>query len=127
MHTEPEFSDLFFKYLLARSMRIQADLVDQLFNSSEKRLARILLLMAEFGAQGEPEATIPKVSQETLAEMVGTTRSRVSFFMNRFRKLGFVEYDGRIRVHKSLLNVVLHDQLPDDNAEKPAISGIPGE
>jgi hypothetical protein len=83
--------------------------------------------MAEFGAQGGPEATIPKVSQETLAEMVGTTRSRVSFFMNRFRKLGFVEYDGRIRVHKSLLNVVLHDQLPDDNGEKPAISGISGE
>ena len=127
MHEEHDFSDLFLKFLLDRSMRIQADLVDQLFNSSEKRLARILLLMAEFGAQGEPEATIPKVSQETLAEMVGTTRSRVSFFMNRFRKLGFVEYDGRIRVHKSLLNVVLHDQLPDDNAEKPAISGIPGE
>ena len=127
MHEEHDFSDLFLKFLLDRSMRIQADLVDQLFNSSEKRLARILLLMAEFGAQGGPEATIPKVSQETLAEMVGTTRSRVSFFMNRFRKLGFVEYDGRIRVHKSLLNVVLHDQLPDDNAEKPAISGIPGE
>jgi CRP-like cAMP-binding protein len=127
MHEEPGFSDLFLKFLLTRSMRIQADLVDQLFNSSEKRLARILLLMAEFGAQGGPEATIPKVSQETLAEMVGTTRSRVSFFMNRFRKLGFVEYDGRIRVHKSLLNVVLHDQLPDDNGEKPAISGISGE
>jgi CRP/FNR family cyclic AMP-dependent transcriptional regulator len=127
MHEEHDFSDLFLKFLLDRSMRIQADLVDQLFNSSEKRLARILLLMAEFGAQGGPEATIPKVSQETLAEMVGTTRSRVSFFMNRFRKLGFVEYDGRIRVHKSLLNVVLHDQLPDDNGEKPAISGISGE
>jgi CRP-like cAMP-binding protein len=90
-------------------MRIQADLVDQLFNSSEKRLARILLLMAEFGKSGEPETTIPKVSQETLAEMIGTTRSRVNFFMNRFRKMGFIEYNGRIRVHKSLLNVVLHD------------------
>ena len=125
MHEEHDFSDLFLKFLLARSMRIQADLVDQLFNSSEKRLARILLLMAEFGQPGEPEPLIPKISQETLAEMVGTTRSRVSFFMNRFRKLGFVEYDGRIRVHKSLLNVVLHDQLPDDNAEKPPLSGLP--
>jgi CRP/FNR family transcriptional regulator, cyclic AMP receptor protein len=109
MHQEPEFSDLFMKFLLARSMRIQADLVDQLFNSSEKRLARILLLMAEFVKPGDPEKTIPKISQETLAEMIGTTRSRVSFFMNRFRNLGFIEYDGRIRVHKSLLNVVLHD------------------
>jgi CRP-like cAMP-binding protein len=109
MHEEPEFSDLFLKFLLARSMRIQADLVDQLFNSSEKRLARILLLMAEFGKPGDPEKTIPKISQETLAEMIGTTRSRVSFFMNRFRNLGFIDYDGRIRVHKSLLNVVLHD------------------
>ena len=109
MHEEHDFSDLFLKFLLARSMRIQADLVDQLFNSSEKRLARILLLMAEFGQPGSPETMIPKISQETLAEMIGTTRSRVSFFMNRFRKLGFIEYDGRIRVHKSLLNVVLHD------------------
>jgi CRP-like cAMP-binding protein len=109
MHEEHEFTDLFMKFLLARSMRIQADLVDQLFNSSEKRLARILLLMAEFGAQGEPESTIPKISQETLAEMVGTTRSRVSFFMNRFRKLGFIDYGDRIRVHKSLLNLILHD------------------
>ncbi len=118
MHEEHDFSDLFLKFLLARSMRIQADLVDQLFNSSEKRLARILLLMAEFGKPGEPEPLIPKISQETLAEMIGTTRSRVSFFMNRFRKLGFVEYDGRIRVHKSLLNVILHDHLPEDNSEK---------
>ena len=125
MHEEHDFSDLFLKFLLARSMRIQADLVDQLFNSSEKRLARILLLMAEFGKPGEPEPLIPKISQETLAEMIGTTRSRVSFFMNRFRKLGFIEYDGRIRVRKSLLNVILHDHLPDDDAEKPAISGIP--
>ena len=127
MHEEHEFSDLFLKFLLDRAMRIQADLVDQLFNSSEKRLARILLLMAEFGKPGEPEQYIPKISQETLAEMIGTTRSRVSFFMNRFRKLGFIEYNGRIRVHKSLLNVVLHDQMPDDNAEKPSITGIRGE
>jgi CRP-like cAMP-binding protein len=127
MHEEHEFSDLFLKFLLDRSMRIQADLVDQLFNSSEKRLARILLLMAEFGQPGNPETLIPKISQETLAEMIGTTSSRVSFFMNRFRKLGFIDYNGRIRVHKSLLNVVLHDQLPDDNAEKPALSGIPEE
>jgi CRP/FNR family cyclic AMP-dependent transcriptional regulator len=110
LHEEHTFSDLFLKFLLARSMRTQADLVDQLFNSSEKRLARILLLMAEFGKPGEPETLIPKITQETLAEMIGTTRSRVSFFMNRFRKLGFVEYNGRIRVHKSLLNVILHDE-----------------
>ena len=109
MHEEHSFSDLFLSFLLARSMRTQADLVDQLFNSSEKRLARILLLMAEFGKPGEPETLIPKITQETLAEMIGTTRSRVSFFMNRFRKLGFIEYNGRIQVHKSLLNVILHD------------------
>jgi CRP/FNR family transcriptional regulator, cyclic AMP receptor protein len=119
MHEERAFSDLFLSFLLARSMRVQADLVDQLFNSSEKRLARILLLMAEFGEPGEPETLIPPITQETLAEMIGTTRSRVSFFMNRFRKLGFIEYNGRIRVHKSLLNVILHDQMPDDNAIKP--------
>jgi CRP/FNR family transcriptional regulator, cyclic AMP receptor protein len=109
MHEEHDFSDVFLKFLLARAMRIQADLVDQLFNSSEKRLARILLLMAEFGQSGSSETTLPKISQETLAEMIGTTRSRVSFFMNRFRKLGFIEYDSHIRVHKSLLNVALHD------------------
>jgi CRP-like cAMP-binding protein len=109
MHEQHAFSDLFLKSLLARSMRTQADLVDQLFNSSEKRLARILLLMAQFGEPGEDEPLIPKITQETLAEMVGTTRSRVSFFMNRFRKLGFIEYNGGIRVRKSLLNVVLHD------------------
>jgi CRP/FNR family cyclic AMP-dependent transcriptional regulator len=109
MHEEHSFSDLFVKFLLTRSMRTQADLVDQLFNSSEKRLARILLLLAEFGKPGEPESLIPEITQETLAEMIGTTRSRVSFFMNRFRKLGFIEYNGRIQVHKSLLNVVLHD------------------
>jgi len=123
MHEVHGFSDLFLKFLLARSMRVQADLVDQLFNSSEKRLARILLLMAEFGKPGEPEALIPKISQETLAEMIGTTRSRVSFFMNRFRKLGFIDYNGRIKVHKSLLNVILHDRMPNDNAETPPTSG----
>ena len=121
MHDEPAFAEFFLKFLLARSMRTQADLVDQLFNSSEKRLARILLLMAEFGKPGDPELFIPPISQETLAEMIGTTRSRVSFFMNRFRKLGFISYNGHIQVHKSLLNVVLLDQLPEDNSEKPAI------
>ncbi len=125
MHEEHTFSDLFLKFLLARSMRTQADLVDQLFNSSEKRLARILLLMAEFGKPGEPEMLIPPITQETLAEMIGTTRSRVSYFMNRFRKLGFIEYNGRIRVHKSLLNVVLHDQLPEPNSERPPVSAGP--
>jgi CRP-like cAMP-binding protein len=109
MHEEHAFSDLFLKFLIERSMRTQADLVDQLFNSSEKRLARILLLMAEFGQPDQSETLIPKISQESLAEMVGTTRSRISFFMNRFRKLGFVEYNGGIKIHKSLLNVVLHD------------------
>jgi CRP-like cAMP-binding protein len=111
MHVEHGFSDLFLKVILVRSMRIQADLVDQLFNSSEKRLARILLLMAEFGKPGEPDQYLPKISQETLAEMIGTTRSRVSFFMNRFRKLGFIEYNGEgIKVHKSMLNAVLLDR-----------------
>jgi CRP-like cAMP-binding protein len=121
MHQEHAFSDLFLKFLLERSMRTQADLVDQLFNNSEKRLARILLLMAEFGKPGEPEKFIPPITQETLAEMIGTTRSRVSFFMNRFRTLGFIDYNGRIQVHKSLLNVVLLDQLPGHNAEKPLV------
>ncbi len=125
MHDEPAFSDIFVKFLLARSMRTQADLVDQLFNSSEKRLARVLLLMAEFGKPGEPEKFIPPVTQETLAEMIGTTRSRVSFFMNRFRKLGFIEYNGRVQVHKSLLNVVLLDQLPEHNSRKPVIAVLP--
>ena len=118
MHEEHDFSDLFMKFLLERSMRVQADLVDQLFNSSEKRLARILLLMSEFGEPGVPDPMVPKISQETLAEMIGTTRSRVSFFMNRFRKLGLIDYDGRIRVHKSLLNVILYDQFTERNAEK---------
>jgi CRP-like cAMP-binding protein len=122
MHVEHSFSDIFLKVLLERSMRIQADLVDQLFNSSEKRLARILLLMAEFGKPGEPEQYIPKISQETLAEMIGTTRSRVSFFMNRFRKLGFIEYNGRIKVHKSLLNAVLLDRLAELSSKKTASS-----
>ena len=125
MHEEHSFSDMFLRFLLERSMRIQADLVDQLFNSSEKRLARILLLMAELGKPGESEQYIPKISQETLAEMIGTTRSRVSYFMNRFRKLGFIEYNGRIKVHKSLLDVVLHDHMPDDNAQRPEIRNLP--
>ena len=110
LHREHAFSDLFVSHLLARNIRYEEDLVDQLFNSSEKRLARILLLLAHFGKEDKPELVIPKISQESLAEMVGTTRSRVSFFMNRFRKLGFVEYDGSgLQVHSSLLNVVLHD------------------
>jgi CRP/FNR family cyclic AMP-dependent transcriptional regulator len=110
LHREHTYSDLFVAYLLARNIRYEADLVDQLFNSSEKRLARILLLLAHFGKEGVPETVIPKISQETLAEMVGTTRSRVSFFMNRFRKLGFVDYgDSGLQVHSSLLNIVLHD------------------
>ena len=123
MHEQQDFSDLFMKFLLDRGMRMQADLVDQLFNSSEKRLARILLLMAEFGQPGERETELPKISQEALAEMIGTTRSRVSFFMNRFRKLGFIDYADRIRVHKSLLNVILHDRLPGDYAGKSPNSG----
>ncbi len=112
LHEEHSLSDMFVAFLLARSLRTQADLVDQLFNSSEKRLARILLLMAEFGQPGEQQTLIPPITQEALADMIGTTRSRVSFFMNRFRKNGFIEYNGRIRVNKSLLNVVLHDQTP---------------
>ena len=129
MHEEHSFSDMYLKFLLARSMRTQADLVDQLFSSSEKRLARILLLMAEFGGPGEPEPLIPPITQETLAEMIGTTRSRVSFFMNRFRKLGLIEYNGRIRVHKSLINVILHDQFtgsnPENFSESPKLSAAP--
>jgi CRP/FNR family cyclic AMP-dependent transcriptional regulator len=109
LHREHELSDLFAAYLLARNIRYEEDLVDQLFNSSEKRLARILLLLARFGKEGIPETVVPKISQEMLAEMIGTTRSRVSFFMNRFRKLGFIHYNGGLEVHSSLLNVVLHD------------------
>jgi CRP-like cAMP-binding protein len=110
LHDEPAFSEVFISYLLARTVRIESDLVDQLFNSSEKRLARLLLLLANFGKETKPEPMIAKISQETLAEMVGTTRSRVGFFMNKFHKLGFIEYNGGIEVHSSLLNVVLHDQ-----------------
>ena len=109
LHEEQLFSEVFVAYLLTRNARVQEDLVDQLFNSSEKRLARALLLLAQFGKEGKPETVIPKISQETLAEMIGTTRSRVSFFMNRFRKLGFIEYNGKLSIHSSLLNVVLHD------------------
>ena len=109
LHAQKEFSEVFVSYLLTRNVRFQEDLIDQLFNSSEKRLARALLLLAQFGKDGAPEPVIPKISQETLAEMIGTTRSRVSFFMNRFRKLGFIEYNGTLRVHSSLLNIVLHD------------------
>jgi CRP/FNR family cyclic AMP-dependent transcriptional regulator len=109
LHEDAEFSETFTTYLLSRNIRIEEDLVDQLFNSSEKRLARILLLLANFGKEGRPERVVPKVSQETLAAMVGTTRSRVSFFMNKFRKLGFIEYNGGLEVHSSLLHVVLHD------------------
>ncbi len=119
LHEEHGFSDVFLRFLLTKSARTEADLVDQLFNSSERRLARTLLLMAEFGQPGEPETLLPPTTQEALAEMIGTTRSRVSFFMNRFRKLGYIHYNGRIRVHKSLLNVVLHDQLPEQNASSP--------
>jgi len=109
LHQEPAFSELLLSYMLKRTLRIEEDLVDQLFNSSEKRLARALLLLANFGKDGRPERVIPKISQETLADMIGTTRSRVSFFMNKFRKLGFIEYNGTLEVHSSLLNVVLHD------------------
>jgi CRP/FNR family cyclic AMP-dependent transcriptional regulator len=112
LHQEHTLSDVFVAYLLRRNVRYEEDLVDQLFNSSEKRLARVLLLLARFGKEGVPETVIPKISQETLAEMVGTTRSRVSFFMNRFRKLGFIHYNGGLQVHSSLLNIVLHDS-PD--------------
>jgi CRP-like cAMP-binding protein len=126
MHREPSFANIFLTFLLARNMRTQADLVDQLFNNSEKRLARILLLMAEFGKPGEREKFIPPITQETLAEMIGTTRSRVSLFMNCFRALGLIDYNnnGRIQVHKSLLDVILFDQLPEHNAEKPPILSI---
>ena len=109
LHEEPAFSEMFLAYLLTRNMRIEEDLVDQLFNSSEKRLARLLLLLANFGKEGKPEPVITKISQETLAEMIGTTRSRVSFFMNKFRKMGFIEYNGELHIHSSLLNIVLHD------------------
>jgi CRP/FNR family cyclic AMP-dependent transcriptional regulator len=109
LHAEHELSDHFIRYMLAHNIRVEEDLIDQLFNSSEKRLARTLLLLARYGEQDQPERLLPKVSQETLAEMIGTTRSRVNFFMNKFRKLGFIEYNGKIKVNKSLLSVVLHE------------------
>jgi CRP-like cAMP-binding protein len=121
LRTEHKFSTFFLKFIVIRGMRTQADLIDQLFNSSEKRLARTLLLMAEYGEPGAPETLIPPVTQGTLADMIGTTRSRVSFFMNRFRKLGYIHYNGGIRVHKSLLNAVLHDKLQEENASRPKL------
>jgi len=124
MHEELPLSDIFMRFLLARGMRIQSDLVDQLFNSSEKHLARILLVMAEFGDHNEPDRLLPEITEERLAEMIGTSQSSVSFFMNRFRELGLIDYDGRIRVRKALLNVVLHDKMPGDNAVKPAIDDM---
>jgi CRP/FNR family cyclic AMP-dependent transcriptional regulator len=121
LHAENTFSDLFVQFLALRSTRTQADLVDQLFNNSERRLARTLLIMAEYGSASGPEALIPPVTQETLANMIGTTRSRVSFFMNRFRRLGYISYKKRIRVDKSLLMMVLQDQLPEQNASRPKL------
>jgi CRP-like cAMP-binding protein len=123
LHEQQEFSDLFLKFVLLRGVRTQEDLIDQLFNNCEKRLARTLLIMAEFGKPGEPESMIPAITQEALADMIGTTRSRVSKFMNSFRNLGYIDYigNGRVHVHKSLLNVVLHDQLPDQTAIGPEI------
>lgn len=118
IHNEPEFSELFMAYLLSRNGRIEEDLIDQLFNSSEKRLARPLLLLANFGKDGGPEPIVGKYSQETLAEMIGTTRSRVSYFMNKFRKLGFIEYNGTLEVHTSLLNAVLHDKPEIKNRDE---------
>jgi CRP/FNR family transcriptional regulator, cyclic AMP receptor protein len=110
LHEEPAFSEMFVSHLLARTIRVEADLVDRLFNSSEKRLARALVLLANFGKEGRPEPIVAKISQETLAEMIGTTRARVSFFMNKFRKLGLIDYNGHLEIHSSLLNVVLHDE-----------------
>jgi CRP/FNR family transcriptional regulator, cyclic AMP receptor protein len=131
LHEQPAFSELFMTYLLARNIRMEADLIDQLFNSSEKRLARLLLLLANFGKEGAPQPVLAKISQETLAEMVGTTRSRVSYFMNKFRRLGFIEYNGHLEVHSSLLSVVLHDDPCDESDDKnismdtkPAFPGI---
>src|ERR1700689_157161 len=118
LQAEHKFSTFFLKFIVIRGIRTQADLIDQLFNSSERRLARTLLMMAEYGEPGKPEAKIPRETQTALAEMIGATRSRVSFFMNRFRKLGYIDYNGGIRVHKSLLNAVLHDKLPEENASR---------
>lgn len=125
LRDEPEFAEFFVSYLLTRNSRVEADLIDQLFNSSEKRLARMLLLMANFGKEGKPETVLAKVSQETLAEMIGTTRARVNFFMNKFRKLGFIEYNGDLLVHNSLLNVVLHGD-PEIRREKLGTDGENG-
>ena len=121
LEAEHKFSSSFLKFIVIRGIRTQADLIDQLFNSSERRLARTLLMMAEYGEPGKPEAKIPQVTQTALAEMIGATRSRVSFFMNRFRKLGYIDYNGGIRVHKSLLNAVLHDKLPEENSSRPKL------
>jgi len=123
LHEQQEFSDIFMKFILLRGVRTQEDLIDQLFNNSEKRLARTLLIMAEYGKPGEPESMIPPVTQAALADMIGTTRSRVSKFMNRFRKLGYIDYsgNGRIHVHKSMLHVVLHDKLPEQTATRPVV------
>jgi CRP/FNR family transcriptional regulator, cyclic AMP receptor protein len=123
LHSETDFSELFMSYLLARNSRIEEDLVDQLFNSSERRLARLLLLLANFGKEGRPEPIVGKISQETLAEMIGTTRARVSFFMNKFRKLGYIDYNGHLKIHNSLLNVVLYDKLESDLNEASGPSG----
>ncbi len=120
IHKEPTFAELFISHLLARNIRVEEDLVDQLFNSSEKRLARTLLLLANFGKEGEPEPVLAKISQETLAEIIGTTRSRVSFFMNKFRRLGLIDYNGHIEVHRSLLNVVLHE-TPEIKIERSGL------
>jgi CRP/FNR family transcriptional regulator, cyclic AMP receptor protein len=125
LHEESSFSDRFVQFMTLRGARTQADLIDQLFNNSERRLARTLLLMAEYGNSSGPLTYIPRVTQETLAEMIGTTRSRVSFFMNRFRSLGYVTYNGRIQVHKSLLSMVLHDKLPEQNASRPTLLDPP--
>ena len=125
LKADHKFSTFFLKFIVVRGMRTQADLIDQLFNSSERRLARTLLLMAEYGEPGAPEALIPPVTQTTLAEMIGTTRSRVSFFMNRFRKLGYIDYNGGIRVHKSLLNAALHGRLPEENTSRPELLDPP--
>ncbi len=123
LHEQHEFSDIFLKFVLLRGVKTREDLVDQLFNNSEKRLARTLLIMAEFGKPGEPESMIPPVTQEELADMIGTTRSRVSKFMNNFRKLHYIDYsgNGRIHIHKELLNVVLHDGLPEQTARRPVV------
>ncbi|MGD1107476.1 MAG: Crp/Fnr family transcriptional regulator [Terracidiphilus sp.] len=125
LQAEHKFSTFFLKFIVIRGIRTQADLIDQLFNSSERRLARTLLMMAEYGEPGKPEAKIPSVTQTALAEMIGATRSRVSFFMNRFRKLGYIDYNGGIRVHKSLLNAVLHDKLPEENTSRPKLLDPP--